>query len=118
MSPRFRIYSESVRPQLLLHHQPPHHRYQPLHPHLLNQPPSKMKYTMTAVLVAALAAIPSVIAAPAAVATLLPAKYTLKVSTPGTSATPIQKYLGQVTVDDYAGGKSTKSHICLFVQCN
>ncbi|KAL0633364.1 hypothetical protein Q9L58_007737 [Maublancomyces gigas] len=61
-----------------------------------------MKYTMTAVLAAALTAIPSVIAAPAAVATLLPAKYTLKVSTP-TSGTAIQNYLGQITRDDYAG---------------
>lgn len=72
---------------------------------------------MTAVLVAALTAIPSVIAAPAAVATLLPEKYTLRVSTP-TSGSPIQNYLGQVTRDSYAGRKSTKSHICLFVQCN
>lgn len=72
-----------------------------------------MKYTMTAVLVAALAAVHSVVAAPlAATTTLLPDSFTLKVTTP-TSGTALQKYLGQVTVDGYASRKSTTSYICL-----
>lgn len=77
-----------------------------------------MKYTMAAALVAALAAIPSVIAAPsAAVSTSLPGKFTLEVTTP-TSGTALQNFLGQVTVDFYASRKSTTSQISLFAQSN
>lgn len=66
-----------------------------------------MKFTITTALVAALAAVPSVFAAPAAalVGVELPNKFTLKVTTP-TSGTALEKYLGQITVDSYGSRKS------------
>lgn len=68
---------------------------------------------MTSALVAALAAVSSAAAiGSAAVDAPLPAKFTLKSSTL-TRGTAIEKFLGQVTVDEYGSRESAKPYICL-----
>lgn len=68
---------------------------------------------MTSALVAALAAVSSAAAIGSiAVEAPLPAKFTLKVTTP-TPGTALEKYLGQVTVDHYGSRESAKPYICL-----
>lgn len=74
-----------------------------------------MKFTMTSVFVAALAAVSSAAVAGEAP---LPAKFTLKATAP-TRGTVLEEYLGQVTVDSYGSRESAKSYIYLLViLCN
>lgn len=90
-----------------------HHQSNPIQSNTLpftQSPPLKMKFTVSSVLVAALATLSSAAVIPsAAAATALPQKFTLVVS-PSTSGTPLDTESTQITVDANFPRKPASPH--------